>query len=42
MNYTKQIKTQNGIITIHKPTLSDVERKKTEREIINALTRLIK
>ena len=40
MNYSKQtIKTQNGTITIHKPILSDSEKKKREQEVTNALSR---
>ena len=40
MQYTKQtIKTENGTITIHRPILSEVEKKKREQEVINALSR---
>lgn len=40
MQYTKQtIKTEYGTITIHRPILSDAERKKREQEVITALAR---
>ena len=39
MNYTKQIKTENGTITIHRPILSESEKKKREQEVKEALGR---
>ena len=40
MTYTTQtIETEHGIITIHKPILTDSERKKREQEVITALER---
>ena len=40
MQYTTQTITgENFTITIHKPILSDSERKKREQEVINALER---
>lgn len=40
MEYTeKTIKTENYTIVIRQPILTDGERKKTEQEIVSALTR---
>ena len=40
MNYSKEIiKTENGTITIHRPILSESEKKKREQEVIEALGR---
>jgi hypothetical protein len=40
MKYTeKTIQTEHGTITIHRPILSDSERKKREQEVIAALIR---
>ena len=36
---SKQIKTANGTITIHRPILSESERQKKEQEVIKALGR---
>ena len=40
MNYTtKTITGENFTVTVHKPILSDSERKKREQEVVNALAR---
>ena len=40
MNYTAHtIRTEYGIITVHKPILTDSERKKREQEVVSALVR---
>ena len=40
MDYTTQtIKTEKFTVTVHKPILSDSERKKREQEVVNALAR---
>lgn len=40
MEYTTQtITTENFTVTVHRPILSDSERKKREQEVITALAR---